>query len=145
MLGSRFEVSLFDELHRLHHDVQHVFSGLGKGDPIHFFEHGAFASVDIATTPEQVEVRLSVPGMDPAAIDVSIQQNLLTVSGQREAPVHESGRWHRQERITGAFRRVMSLPEDVDPQQVEATYADGVLLIRVRRREAPKPRQIAVH
>jgi len=57
----------------------------------------------------------------------------------------EDANYYRRERFDGAFRRVLALPEDADPERVEAHYQDGVLQITVQRREAARPRQIEVH
>ena len=83
-------------------------------------------------------------GLDPAKIDISIQQNLLTISGERQVERSNAQQYYRQERFSGSFRRVVSLPDDVDPERVEATYRNGVLQVTVKRRESSKPRQIEV-
>jgi HSP20 family protein len=87
---------------------------------------------------------LFAAGLDPKTVELNIQRNLLTVAGERKIPVNKEATYYRQERFGGAFRRVIALPEDVDPAQVEARYRDGILQITARRRESAKPRQIAV-
>jgi HSP20 family protein len=82
--------------------------------------------------------------MDPKALDLSIQRNLLTISGERKVPEREGVQYYREERFDGEFRRVVTLPEDVDPEKVVATYTDGVLHVSVQRREATRPRQIEI-
>ncbi|TLY78779.1 MAG: Hsp20/alpha crystallin family protein, partial [Gammaproteobacteria bacterium] len=57
----------------------------------------------------------------------------------------EKATYYRQERFGGEFRRVISLPEDVDPERVEAKYRDGIVQITVHRRESARPRQIEIH
>ena len=100
--------------------------------------------ITIGATPEQVDVYLFAAGLDPKTLDISLQQNLLTVSGERKAPVMEGANYYRKERFDGPFRRLVTLPEDVDPDRVEASYRDGVLEIHIKRREATRPRQIEV-
>ena len=80
----------------------------------------------------------------PDSIDITIQQNLLTVAGERNVITEEGANYYRKERYDGAFRRVVSLPDDVDPNRVDATYQDGVLHITIERHEAAKPRKIEV-
>ena len=58
---------------------------------------------------------------------------------------HEAADYYRRERFEGEFRRVVTLPDDVDPERVEAKYRDGVLQITVQRRESARPRQITVN
>ena len=105
---------------------------------------GTFPAINVGSTEDNVTVYLFAPGIDPGKLDISIQQNLLTVAGQREVPSDEDASYYRQERFGGDFRRVISLPEDVDPDRVEATYRDGIVQITVCRRESAKPRQIAI-
>jgi HSP20 family protein len=136
-----FEVSLFDELRRLQHDVDDVFAG--------DFVRGAFPATEVVSQPQQVDVYLAAPGIDAKTLDVSIQQNVLSISGRRDTPAaptaHPQASLHRQERFSGEFRRVITLPEDVNPSRVSASYVDGVVRISVQRHEAAKPRQIEIH
>ncbi|MEJ2347494.1 MAG: Hsp20/alpha crystallin family protein, partial [Gammaproteobacteria bacterium] len=85
------------------------------------------------------------PGLDPKAIDLSIQQNLLTVAGTRRLPEGDAASYYRQERFGGEFRRVIALPDDVEADQAQTRYRDGILHITVHRKEATKPRQIEVN
>jgi len=85
-----------------------------------------------------------VPGIDKDALQVNIEQNLLTIRGERRVPPAEGATQYRKERFDGAFQRTLTLPEDVDPEKVEASYRDGVLQISVQRREAARPRQITI-
>ena len=98
----------------------------------------------MGSTADRVDVYVFASGIDPKALDISIQQNLLVISGQRAVSVAQEGNYYRRERYDGEFRRVITLPEDVDPERVDAKYRDGVLQITVRRRESAQPRQIAV-
>ena len=107
---------------------------------------GAFPALNVGTWAEALEVYAFAPGIDPKSIDVSVEKGLLTLSGQRKS-AEEAGKTstvYAKERFDGAFRRVISLPEDSDPSRVEASYRNGVLKIVVPRLEAAKPRQIQV-
>jgi len=105
---------------------------------------GAFPAVNVGATPEAVTVYLFAPGIDPKTLEMSIQQNLLSISGRRELPQQKEANYYRQERFNGSFRRVVSLPDDVDPDRVTAKYVDGIVHVSVARRESAKPRQIAI-
>ena len=100
--------------------------------------------MNVGSTPERVDAYFFAAGLDPKGIDVSIQQNLLTVSGNRKVPVNEGADYYRRERVGGEFHRVIALPDDVDPDRVDAKYRDGVLQITVQRRAAVRARQIEV-
>ena len=73
-----------------------------------------------------------------------MQQNLLTIDGERRPITEEGADYFRKERYDGAFHRVLSLPDDVDPDRVDATYRDGLLHITIQRREASRPRRIEI-
>ena len=105
---------------------------------------GTFPPINIGATAERVDVYLFAAGVDSKSIDVSIQQNLLTVSGSRKVTVNPEAEYYRRERFDGEFRRVIALPEDVDPERVEAKYRDGVLQVTVQRRQPARPRQVEV-
>jgi HSP20 family protein len=146
MFGSltNFEGSLFDDLRRMQQDMEEMF---GRGTwpaGIRSVARGTYPPINIGSTGEGVEVYLFAAGLDPKTLDISIQQNLLTVAGERKVDVPENVEYYRRERFSGPFRRVISLPEDVDPDKVEARYTDGILRILVQRREASRPRQIEV-
>jgi len=137
--------SVFDELWRLQQEVDELFGSWGSPLGIRSLPRGSFPTVNVGQTPERVDVYLFAPGIDPKSLEISIQQNLLTVSGKRELREEGQANFYRQERFTGEFRRVISLPEDVDPERVQAKYVDGIVQIEVQRRESARPRQIEIH
>jgi HSP20 family protein len=144
LLGS-FDTSLFDEFRRLESEMDQLFGRGSLPAGIRAMRRGTFPPINVGATPERVDVYLFAAGLDPKSLDISIQQNLLAVSGERKVPVDEAADYYRQERFDGEFRRVITLPDDVDPDRVEAEYRDGVLQITVQRREAVRPRQITVN
>jgi HSP20 family protein len=144
MLGqlSRLD-SLLDELRRWDTGWDEFF-GPPWVSGIRAMQQGTYPPLNVGSSPDSVDVYLFAPGIDPGSLDVSLQQNLLTVSGERKADTAEQATYYRRERFNGTFQRVITLPEDVDPDQVEARYRDGVLHVRVGRQEAVKPRRIEV-
>jgi HSP20 family protein len=141
---TNFGGSLFDEFRRLQDEVEGLYGRWPMPAGIRSVARGTYPPINIGSTPEEVEVYLFAGGLDPKALDISLQQNLLTVSGERQAPVKEGVNYYRKERFDGPFRRLITLPDDVDPDRVEAHYRDGVLEIHIKRREATRPRQIEV-
>jgi HSP20 family protein len=135
----------FADFRRLEHELDQFF---GDSTPwsggIRSLPAGSFPAVNVGTTEDSVTVYLFAPGIDPKSLDISLQQNMLSISGQRDVPLETSATYYRQERFRGAFRRTIGLPEDVDPDQVEAKYRDGIVQITVGRRESTKPRQIEI-
>lgn len=144
LLGS-FDTSLFDEFRRLESEMDQLFGRGSLPAGIRAMRRGTFPPINVGATPERVDVYLFAAGLDPKSLDISIQQNLLAVSGERKVPLEEAADYYRQERFGGEFRRVITLPDDVDPDRVDAKYRDGVLQITVQRREAARPRQITVN
>ena len=146
MFGNRtyFDGNLFNEFRRLESEMDEL---VGRGfwpAGIRSVARGTYPPINVGTTPEQVDVYLYAAGLDGKSLDISMQQNLLTISGERKSPVQEDANYYRKERFEGNFRRLVTLPEDVDPDQVEARYLDGILHVSVKRREASRPKQIEV-
>ena len=90
-------------------------------------------------------IRASTPGVDPANIQVSIEDNVLTIKGQT-ADQHQDGdaSYLMRERRTGSFHRALRLPDSVDPDKVQPRYEHGVLTITVPKAEAKRARQLQV-
>jgi HSP20 family protein len=144
MFRSMFPDDLFSEIDRLHQQMQRAFdSGAGiRGRDI-----GGYPSLNVGKTPEAIELYAFAPGLDPAGIEVNLERGVLTIGAERASDLparDEKSTVHINERFTGRFRRVLSLPDDVDPGDVAAQYRDGVLHIRIKRRESAQPRRIAV-
>jgi HSP20 family protein len=146
MFGSltNFEGSLFDDLRRMQQEMEEMFTPRGWPAGIRSVARGTYPPINVGATSERVDVYLFAAGLDPKTLDISLQQNLLTVAGERNAQTPENAEYYRQERFSGAFKRVISLPEDVDPDKVDARYEDGILHIAIQRREVARPRQIEV-
>ena len=139
-----FEGSLFDEFRRLEREVDQLIGSGPWPNSIRSAGRGAYPPINVGSTANQVDVYLFAAGIDPKDLDVSIQQNLLTVAGERKAAPKEGADYYRNERFSGSFRRALTLPDDVDPDKVDASYKDGVLHITIQRREAVQPRQIEI-
>jgi HSP20 family protein len=93
-------------------------------------------------------VQALAPGLDPSKLEITVDRGLLVIAGERGSDLPQQGERasvYANERFTGRFRRVVSLPEDADPARVEANYRDGVLRISVAKRESSLPRRIEVN
>jgi HSP20 family protein len=104
--------------------------------------------MNVGATPDAIEVMAFAPGIDASQLQITIDRGLLIVAGERANLVPERGdatNVYAQERFAGKFRRVVSLPDDADASQVNATYRDGILRITVAKRESSKPRRIEVN
>ena len=142
-----YENPLSGQIRRLEQELDQMFGSVpslvGTRD-IRSRPGSGFPALNVAATPDAIIVYLFAPGVDPKKLDISLHQSLLSVSGERELQQAQEATWYRRERFSGEFRRSVGLPEDVDPDRVEAKYVDGILTVTVGRRASAKPRQITV-
>lgn len=102
--------------------------------------------VDVYEDENSIQVRLEVPGVDEKDIDIRLENNALTVHGERKFEKEEKEEnFHRIERRYGSFIRSFTLPSTVNPEDVQADYDKGVLKIRLAKRAEAKPKQIKVN
>jgi len=139
------ENSFFEGFRRLQDEIDEIFANGPLSGGIRSLPRGTFPAVNITSSPDKLDVYLFAPGLDKESLDISIQQNVLTISGKRQEPENDKATYYRRERFTGEFKRVISLPDDADSDRVEAKYRDGIIHVTVQRRESAKPRQIQVH
>ncbi|MFQ5624874.1 MAG: Hsp20/alpha crystallin family protein [Paracoccaceae bacterium] len=105
----------------------------------------AFPAVNVWQGDEAVAVTAELPGVEPAGIDISVKDNVLTIGGERKAPeVPEGATWHRNERDYGKFTRAIRLPFAVSDEKVEARMTNGVLHVVIGRPEEDKPKKIEI-
>jgi len=103
--------------------------------------------MNVGGTAKSVEVYAFLPGVDPASVDVQLEKGVLTIAGERriDRPGQDAKTTlHIDERFAGRFRRVVTLPDDIDPSAVQAKCRDGVLHVSIQRRAAAQPRRIAI-
>jgi HSP20 family protein len=102
-------------------------------------------SLDLSETSDAVQVRMDVPGVKPADLDIQINGNVLTITGKREEEKEEKNRtFHRVERSSGSFSRTVTLPCPVDEGKVDAQYKDGILTVAMPKTAEAKARKIQV-
>ena len=144
MFRTLFPRDVFAELDRLQREMQQTFD---ISPSIRGLARGGFPAMNVGSTPRSVEIYAFAPGVDPAGIDVQLEKGVLTIAGERKPVMpakDEKATVHIDERFAGRFRRVVTLPDDVDPNAVNASYRDGVLHISIQRREAAQPRRISI-
>ncbi len=135
---------LFAELDRLQRALQ---QGGDVSPNIRGGSRGGYPAMNVGGTPNSVEIYAFLPGIDPAAIEVQLEKGVLTIAGERriEYPRNdEKTTVHIDERFAGRFRRVVTLPDDIDPNAVHARYRDGVLHVSIARAAAAQPRRIVI-
>jgi HSP20 family protein len=133
-------VDPWEEARRLHRDMHRLFESVAPG-----LARRAFPPVNVWVGRDQAVVTAELPGATPANIEINVVGDTLSLSGERAADeLGEGQSYARQERPVGAFSRKIQLPFRVEADQVEASYAKGVLTITLPRLEADKPKQIAI-
>ena len=144
---TRFPGDMFADFEALQRQVEQLLGTRGWPSSIRAAERGAFPAINMGVTAEAVEIYAFAPGIDPGKLDVSIDRGVLTIAGERASDLpkpSEKVSIYADERFSGSFKRVVSLPEDVDASRIEAKYRDGILRISVPKRENAKPRRIEV-
>ena len=103
-------------------------------------------AVDIQETEQELVVKADLPGIDPKDLDIRVENNLLTIRGERkfEKKVNEDS-YLRVERSYGSFARSFTLANTVNSEAIQADYQNGVLTLTIPKREEAKPKQIKVN
>jgi HSP20 family protein len=102
-------------------------------------------SMDLVETDEHFVLRADLPGLTEADVSIELEDNVLTVAGERKAEREDKEEgFYRMERSFGQFRRSLTLPEGVDADQIAATFDKGVLEVRIPKPEERKPRRVAI-
>jgi HSP20 family protein len=106
----------------------------------------AYPLVNVSEDADALYVTALAPGLDPMAIQLTVQDNRLTIAGekQRLAAEIQPEAFHRSERAAGKFVRTVTLPMDVEHEQVRADYKNGLLVVALPKAEKAKPKQISV-
>ena len=105
------------------------------------------AAMDVAETDQSFEVKMDLPGVCADQVDIQIDNNTLTVRGQRIKETEEKNQekqYHRVERYSGSFSRSVVLPNSINEEETAAEFKDGVLRIVIPKAENAKPRKIAI-
>ena len=102
-------------------------------------------AMDLLETQEEFVLRADLPGLSDGDVNIELEDNVLTVSGERKSE-HEERKegYYRVERASGSFSRSLTLPEGVDPQRIKASFDRGVLEVRIPKPEERKPRKVAI-
>jgi HSP20 family protein len=118
--------------------------------PFQSEQNGALTSAwlpacDVFEDPDAVKIMAEVPGVRPEDVKLSIENNLLTIRGEKKQQAEEkTERVHRYERSYGTFERTFALPTTVDPEKIAATYSQGILTVTIPKADRARPREIPV-
>lgn len=126
----------FEEMNRLN---DHFFSGRGlTAQPFK-------VAVDIREEKDAFFVDAEVPGLSAENVNIEVEKNVLTIRGERKVEKEEGeGKYKRIERRYGSFSRSFTLPDTVDADSISADLKNGILALRLPKKEAPSPRSVTV-
>jgi HSP20 family protein len=134
--------SIQDEMNQM---FDRVFGRHGAGREAGLSAATWAPAVDISERKDAYVVNAEVPGTRPEDLEVTLEDGLLTIQGERRMEEESSDRqYHRVERRFGSFRRSITLPSQVQADAIEASYSDGVLQVVVPKAESAKPKKIDV-
>ena len=136
----------FRELASLQTRVNSLFQDYGRGQDELTATSSFVPAVDVYEDEHKVTLKLEVPGIKEEDLDVRLENNTLTVRGERRFEKEEKEEnFHRIERRYGSFARSFALPSTLDTENVHAKYENGVLAIELAKRAEAKPKQIKVN
>jgi HSP20 family protein len=131
----------FREIASLQSDLSRFLNSTLREDK----DNGWVPAVDVWETEDEIVYAFDLPGIPEEKIAVELEDNILTVSGQRErTEMKQQDRYYRYERRFGDFSRSVTVPKGTEESSVKAEYADGVLELRVAKPEVQKPRRIQI-
>jgi HSP20 family protein len=137
---------VWNQLHQLQSEMNRIFDRWGDDGGTNWFGlTPTFPAVNVWENKDEVFVEAELPGLKLEDLEILVNGgNQLTIKGERKQADIEKGVWHRQERGTGAFVRVLTLPFTVDAEKVEARFENGVLRVQLAKHESAKARKITV-
>lgn len=141
MLMARTGWDPFTEMRRFQAEMNRMLDSVGG-----FPTAQSYPPVNVWLGDNSVVVTAELPGLSPEDVDVSTQEDVLTIRGERRY-ADEAGQadWHRRERPYGTFSRTIALPFRVDPNQVQARFQNGLLEVEMQRPEKDRPHKIAIN
>ena len=137
-------VGLFG-LQRLNRLLDEALAGWPEAEEGNVVTSAWFAPTDICEDAGSLQIRMEVPGVKPEDVKISLEDNLLTIHGEKRQQSEDSSeRVHRYERSYGTFERTFALPNTVDAEKISAAYENGILTVTVPKSERARPREIPV-
>lgn len=136
----------FKELSSLREEIDRLFdSFFGRKSFFAEQELSFSPAIDVEETNNSFLIKAEVPGMKKEDIKVAVDEDGITISGERKREKEEKGKtYHRIERAYGKFKRYIPFPKEVEPDRAKASYKDGILEIEIPKSERAKPKEIEI-
>jgi len=144
MYYTRHPLGIFNNIGLLNNVLAEIGRTLGHTSACNL-ERSGFPKVNVFSKGDDVFLKAEVSGVDPKDIELSVEDDKITISGNIPAKTKdETEFYHRCERLTGAFKRELTLPFRIDVENVSAVYKNGMLTLQLVKREEDKPRKVEV-
>ncbi len=142
---------LVREMEHLRREIDDAFRGFGGRRGLNsLFMPGVgqrgYPLINLRSDRDTLYVEALLPGVKAAELEMTVQQNTLTIAGERQIgeDLPQGGVWHRRERGGGSFLRTIELPVDVNADEVKAEYKDGLLTVVLPKAEGAKPTRVTI-
>jgi HSP20 family protein len=140
MMPTRYSIPGMDRFSR---EMNHVLNNIFDAAPFVTGQR-SFPAINVWEDGERLFAEAEVPGLSMEDMEIYVVGNELTIKGHRKTPEDGRRAFHRRERGTGEFSRVLTLPVEVNAEKVEATLKDGVLTVTMPKAESARPRKISI-
>jgi HSP20 family protein len=128
----------------LHREIDRLFSDLAQGVAGNGAQANIVPNIEISETDKAIEISAEMPGLERKDVDISIEDDTLTIRGEKRVEEKENKNVQHSERSYGVFLRVLQLPAGIDPSSVQATMSNGLLKIAIPKPPKPEPKKIEV-
>lgn len=136
----------FAELERMSRQMEQLSNALVGRSNLRFAPARVFPAVNITEDKHKYYLRAELPSIKANDINMEVNGRSLSISGERKIkPENEDVKYHRREREAGKFSRIIELPSDINPDEVQAKMVDGILTVTISKSESAKPRQITIN
>lgn len=127
-------------------DVKRIFDDFFALEPVDLFDSAWVPLIDIEEDEKSIHLRAEIPGIDEKDLNVTLEDNVLTISGEKkEERKEENKRYVLAERRFGSFKRSIALPNEVKADSVKASFKNGVLTINFEKKEVSQPKRITIN
>ena len=136
--------SALDDVDRARRHMDRLLSAFTRSGGAPPAVSGVFPPLSVSESGDKVIVEAEIPGIQPEDLNISVVGKTLTLSGERKPDEADNVSFHRRERKWGCFRKALTLPDDVDPDGIQAECKNGMLKIVLPKAEQAKPRKITI-
>jgi HSP20 family protein len=134
----------FEELSRMRQQMDRLMDTFFNRSSV-AVSAGVFPAINLTEDDNAFYLRAELPGLEAGDLQVQATANNVTISGERRfGPEDSSAKYHRREREAGKFSRAIALPKEIDADRVEARMSNGILVLKIAKSEAAKPRRIQI-